>query len=226
LENNLGIVSAGRKGGFLVALPRITHQAATGGGMMASASAVRGVRYNTEHFAAIERSLGNKYRLTDEQKAQITWAAQDLNVDEKIFKPIPGASAELRRLQALSERLNSRIVNNDPGLLGYDLYEDALDVLSRIMIVQAPAKLVKGRIAEARRESYILKMAKIYKDITGRNAGAAATGNTGPFLRFLTACMAPLDRVMLHGLNRAVQNALPKQNRKSRNSKQRVIFRH
>jgi len=193
--------------------------------MMARATAVRGFRYNAERFAAIERSLGNKYQLTDEQKAQITWAARDLNVDDKIFRPIPGASAELRRIQALSERLHTWIVNNDPGLLGSDLYEDALDVLFRIMIVQAPTKLGKGRIAEEPRESYILKMAKIYKDITGRNAGAAATGNTGPFLRFLTACMAPLDRVMLHGLNRAVQNALPKKYRKSRNSKQRVIFR-
>lgn len=192
---------------------------------MARATAVRGVRYNAEHFAEIEKSLDNKYQLTDEQKAEITWAAQNLNIDEKIFRPIPKASAYLRRIQALSEKLHTLIVNNDPGLLGSDLYDNALDVLYRIMIVQAPTKLGKGRIAEEGRESYILKMAKIYKDITGRNAGAAATGNTGPFLRFLTACMTPLDSVMLHGLNRAVQNALPKQNRKSRNSRQRVIFR-
>ncbi len=35
--------------------------------------AVRGFRYNAEHFAAIETSLGNKYQINADHKARSAW---------------------------------------------------------------------------------------------------------------------------------------------------------
>lgn len=175
---------------------------------MAKATAVRGFRYNAYHFAAIEKSLGNKYRLSDEQKARIAWAATDFNLDEKIFKPTPGAPAQLKKIQDLSDKLCKMIAGNDPALLGSELHEEALEVLFRIMIVQAPVKLGKGRMPEESREKYILKMADIYKDITGRKAGYSATGNEGPFSRFLRACLATALPEMCSGLQKAIEVAL------------------
>jgi len=171
-------------------------------------TAARGFRYNTDHFASIEKSLGNKYQLTDDHKILITWAAEDFNVDEKIFKPTPGAPPQLKKIQDLSNKLHTMIARNDPALFGSKLYEEALEVLFRIMLCEAPAKLSKGRTPEESRKHYILKLAEVYQDITGRKAGTSATGDKGPFFRFVHACMSPAFPEMRSGLGKAIQAAL------------------